>query len=189
MASSDDIPVDPSVDPDIVPPNPYTEPYPTEVNEAGEDRRIVGELVYEEVEPEGPPEPTLTSEDRINLARLLTVGRRSKTINVHGHQVVIQTLKSADEMRIGLYTKDYLDSQGFSRAYQIGVCAAGIQDIKNQPLWTALKEIDDPDEIFKRNVEALLEFYPIVISQIYQAIMDLEREYAELAIKLGKSQG
>jgi hypothetical protein len=106
-----------------------------------------------------------------------------------GHPVVIQTLNTADEMRVGLMTKQYLESQlGFQRAYQVGVCAAGIRELQGAPLFTSLTEVTD-DEAFDKNVEAVKKLYPIVLSQIYQAIMDLEREFAELAIKLGKLTG
>jgi hypothetical protein len=194
MTPSEDIPVDTSIDPDIVPPEPCgrkrgkaaPEPDPEPI----EDRRIVGELIEEE-EEEPSDITVLTAQERQDLALLMTVGRRTKTINVRGHDVVIQTLQTGDEMRIGLYTKPYLDTQGFSRAYQVGVCAAGIIEIKNQELWDALKkkplaEVTSPDDIFAKSAEALTSFYPIVVAEIYQAIMDLEREFADLAIKLGK---
>ena len=120
----------------------------------------------------------------------MTCGRRSKTITVMGHPVVIQTLTTADEMRIGLFTKKYLDSQlGFQRAYQVAVCAAGIRELQGRPLFTSLREITSEDEIFDKSVEAVQKLYPIVVTQVYQGIMDLEREFAELAIKLGKLSG
>ena len=105
------------------------------------------------------------------------------------HPVTIQTLKTADEMRIGLYTKKYLESQGFSRAYQVGVCAAGIIDIDGMPLYTAISDKEDDDGIFDKKVAKLKDYYPIVISQIYQGVIDLEREFADLALKLGKRSG
>lgn len=177
---SEDVPVDPSYDPDIVPPD-HIAP-----SRKAENRRIVGELV--EVEDQEPEDErlVLTHEERQNFATLVNVGRRIKTVNVADHQVTVKTLKSVDEMRIGIFTKPYLDTQGFARAYQTAVCACGIVEIQGQELWGSLKEITDPDELFARNVKALGEFYPIVITQIYQAIMDLEREFAQLAIKLGK---
>jgi hypothetical protein len=177
----DDIPVDPAVDPDIVPPSPPSA-----------ERRVVGELIEsDESEPDAPPPVTeLTDQERRDFASLITCGRRSKTITVMGHPVVIQTLNTADEMRIGLFTKPYLDSQlGFQRAYQVAVCAAGIREVQGKPLFSSLRETTSEDEIFDRSVTAVQEFYPIVITQVYQAIMDLEREFAELAIKLGKLSG
>ena len=175
MARSAAPPVNPAVDPDLIPPT------------APEDRQIVGELVAEK-----PPEPDvteLTDQERADFATLLTVGRRTKKITVMDHAVVIQTLKTGDEMRIGLFTKPYLETQGFSRAYQVAVCAAGIKEVDGKPLWRSLAETPDEDEAFRKSVEVVDDYYPIVVSQIYQGIMDLEREFADLAVKLGKLPG
>lgn len=174
-------PVDPAIEVGIVPPTPPSE-----------NRRVVGEPIEVPVEKEeeAPEVTELTDQERRDFATLITCGRRSKTITVMGHPVVIQTLNTADEMRIGLFTKAYLDSQlGFQRAYQVAVCAAGIREIQGKPLFSSLREITSEDEVFDKSVEVVQEYYPIVITQIYQAIMDLEREFAELAIKLGKLKG
>ncbi len=174
--TSEEIPVDPTVDPDLDPPSG--------------NRRIVGELIEVEDEPTEPEVTTLTNDERRDFASLLTCGRRSKKISVMGHTVVIQTLKTGDEMRVGLYTKKYLESQlGFQRAYQVAVCAAGIREVQGKPLFHSLSPETNEDEIFDKSVEAVMNYYPVVVTQIYQAIMDLEREFAELAIKLGKLQG
>lgn len=171
-----EIPDDPTIDPDLAPPE-------------NSNRRIVGELI--DVSDDDEPEVTeLSPAERHDFATLLTCGRRSKTISVMGHPVVIQTLKTGDEMRVGLYTKKYLESQlGFQRAYQVAVCAAGIRELQGKPLFRELREVTDEDEIFDKSVDAVKELYPIVVTQIYQAIMDLEREFAELALKLGKLSG
>lgn len=177
----EETPVDPSVDPDLVPPTPPSA-----------ERRVVSDPMLEEDTP--APEPVevteLTDQERRDFASLMTCGRRSKTITVMGHPVVIQTLNTADEMRIGLFTKSYIETQiGFQRAYQVGVCAAGIRELQGQPLFTSLREVTSEDEIFDKSAEEVQKLYPIVVAQIYQAIMDLEREFAELAIKLGKLSG
>lgn len=177
---SEDIPVDPAVEPGLTPPTANAE-----------TRRLVGEPVEVETQvPEPEPVTVLTDAERRDFASLMTCGRRSKTITVMGHPVVIQTLTTADEMRIGLFTKTYADTQlGFQRAYQVGVCAAGIREVQGKPLFSSLRETTSEDEIFDKSVEAVSEFYPIVVTQVYQGIMDLEREFAELAIKLGKLSG
>jgi len=176
----DEAPVDPSVEPGLAPP---TMP----------DRRLVADPTDPDDEPQAAgeePVTELTDQERIDFASLLTCGRRSKTITVMGHPVVIQTLTTADEMRIGLFTKRYLDSQlGFQRAYQVAVCAAGIRELQGAPLFSSLRETTSEDEVFDKGVEAVKALYPIVVTQVYQAIMDLEREFAELAIKLGKLPG
>lgn len=170
------VPVDTSQDPDIIPPQP------------AEDRRVVGDLI-EATEHEEPTVTELTPQERADFATLMTVGRRSKKLDIMGHNVVIQTLKGADELRIGLYTKQYLDTQGFGRAYQIAVVASAIREVNGAPLFRSLSEKTTEDEIFDKSVEAVSEYYPVVITQIYQAVMDLEKEFADLAIKLGKLKG
>ena len=168
-------PVDPTIDPDIEPPRP------------SDTRRIVGELI----EPQRPETDVteLTAEERADFSKLLTIGRRVKKVVIMDHPVTIRTLTTADEMRIGLYTKEYLESQGFSRAYQVGTCAAGIIEIDGAPPYKPLSEKEDKAAVFAKNAEKISEYYPIVISQIYDAIIALEREFAELAIKLGKIKG
>jgi len=170
-------PIDPALtDTDLAPPQRH------------EDRRIVGELIEAEPDPEDDV-TVLTNEERRDFSMLLTIGRRTKKVTVMDHTVNIRTLKTADEMRIGLYTKEYLDSQGFSRAYQVGVCAAGVINIDGLPLYTPISEKESEDEIFLKTCEKVKEYYPIVISQIYDAIIALEREFADLALKLGKIPG
>lgn len=152
-----------------------------------ESRMVVGELIEEEEEEDDTL--VLTTQERRDFDRLLTMGRRVKEIVVMDHPVTIQTLKTIDEMRIGLYTKDYVNTQGFSRAYQVGMCAAGVIDIDKSPVYQAISKEESEDIIFKKKADALKEYYPVVISQIYNAIVELEREFAELAIKLGKLSG
>jgi len=176
MTAASDAPPTPEIDPDIAPPAP-----------PGEDRQVVSELI--DVEVEEPEVTELTTEERNDFATLMTIGRRSKKISILGHTVTIQTLRTSDEMRVGLYTKTYLESQGFARAYQVAVCACGIRDVDGNPLYSSLIENPDEDELFDKKVAKLEQYYPIVITKIYAKIMELEREFAELAIKLGKADG
>jgi hypothetical protein len=182
--SVNEIPVDPAVEADLAPPSLPTE----ERRIVADEATLTGET---ETELPTPVEVTeLTSQERSDFASLMTCGRRSKTITVMGHPVTVQTLTTADEMRIGLFTKKYSDTQlGFQRAYQVAVCAAGVREVQGQPLFRSLRETTTDDEAFDKSAEEIQKFYPIVVTQMYQAIMDLEREFAELAIKLGKLSG
>jgi len=136
------------------------------------------------------PEITeLTDEERALFRQLMTVGRRTKTIDVMGHQVSIASLRVSDELRIGLYCKPYEGIKMEPRAYQLAVCAAGIQSVDGQPLYQPLTGAESEDELFTKRVEILENYYPIVITEIYRAIMDLDVEFAELAEKLGKLKG
>ena len=138
-----------------------------------------------------PPEPFVSfgDEERKWFDTLLTVGRRSKTISVFGHEVVIQNLNTDDDLRIGLACKEFQGAvPADARAYQVATCAAGIRSIDGQPLYQPLGETD-PQEMFDQKMARLRQYYPVVITQIYREILALDGEFIELAQKLGKLVG
>ena len=147
-----------------------------------ESRRIVGELITEEIS-EDEQVTTLTDEERADFATLVTIGRRTKDIVVMDHAVTIRTLKTGDEMRVGLYTKEYLDSQGFSRAYQVGVCAAGVVEIDDAAL---LPVVGQSLPGYSVTADKISEYIPSSL-QIYDAIIALERT-ADLALKSNQAR-
>jgi hypothetical protein len=151
----------------------------------GENRRVVGELIEEETEKV----TDLTLDERAQFVTLMTCGRRTKTIDVLGHKVTIESLNNDDDLRIGLYTKDYRDSDAYARAVHIGTCAAGIRSIDDQPLYQSLSQDESSESIFRAKAEKLLKFYPIAVTEIYREILKLDVEFAELATKLGKLKG
>lgn len=145
-----------------------------------ENRKLVAEV--EEI-------TELTDEERTWFSSLLTCGRRYKTITIMGeHKVAIQTLTGDDDLRIGLFTKAFKDSDAYPRSYQIAVCAAGVRSVNERPLYQSLEDIDE-DALFAEKVERMRKFYPVVITEIYRAIIELDGEFAELARKLGKLTG
>lgn len=131
----------------------------------------------------------LSGEDRQVFDSLLTCGKRSKTIEVMGHKVTIESLNVDDDLRIGLYTKDYRDSDAYPRAIQLATCAAGIRSINNRALYSALSYDESSQSVFQAKVDKLTKYYPIVITEIYREILNLDSEFAELALKLGKLKG
>lgn len=150
----------------------------------GADEPIrVGEELPEEKESE--PETKFTDEERATFATLLTVGQRISTVSVFGHTVKIRSLTVDDDLRVGLSAKAYQESEGFVRAYQAGVVAAGILEIDGVPFRTSLIP-ETPEECFQKHLEKVRKMYPLVVSQLYGKILELDQEYAEMAQKLGK---
>lgn len=146
----------------------------------------------EPVEQEQPAEEVvteLTPEERLLFSQLITVGQRTKTIDVMGHTVVVQSLRVSDDLRIGLYCRPYEGSKMEHRAYQLAACAAGIRSIDGMPLYQSMTTTEGDDEVFAHNVKLLGDYYPIVITEIYREVLSLDQEFAELAIKLGKFKG
>jgi hypothetical protein len=129
----------------------------------------------------------LTPEERAEFGMLMSVGRRSKSIDVYGHKVDIESLTVGDDCKIGLFCKEYRDAPpADSRSFQIAVCACAIRSVDNRPLYTALSEDED---VFAAKVNKLMTWYPPVITEVYRAVLDLDREFGELAEKLKKSKG
>jgi hypothetical protein len=131
----------------------------------------------------------LTSEESVNFASLMTCGRRSKTLRILDHIVVIQTLCGSDDLRIGMYAKPYAGTAGEQRAYQIAVGAAAIRSINGQPIVPTLFENTDEDALFDQKIKKVEGMYPTVINAIYKGALAAEREFVELVDRLGKSFG
>lgn len=176
-------------DPYIAPPNPMvmnstdpTEVPPPPPPSPGEEGERGGRLVVEET-------AELSPEEQLTFASLLTCGRRTKTLHILDHTVVVQTLCGSDDLRIGLYAKPYGETVGEQRAYRIAVCAAGIVSIDGQPLVGSLFEQADNDALFDQKVKIVEKMYPTVITAIYKGVLEAEKEFVELVTRLGKSFG
>lgn len=174
-------PPDPSLDPALAPPR------------RTEDRQRVdatNTVATAEPDAEALDAPVeLTKEEEALFLQLMTVGRRTKTITVFDHPVVIQTLNVDDDLRVSMFTRNYRESDGYGRAYQLATCAAGIRSVDGKPLYSALAESPAEDEVFEQKVAVLRRYYPITLSQIYNEIIKLDAEFAELAVRLGKLPG
>ena len=143
----------------------------------------------QEVAAAGEEVTELSGEERSWFETLLTVGRRSRTISVMGHEVVIQNLNTDDDLRIGMFCKEFQGAPpADSRAYQLATCAAGIKSVDGKPLYQPLGAADD-QEMFDQKIIRLRQYYPVVITQIYREILSLDGEFMELAQKLGKLKG
>jgi hypothetical protein len=141
-----------------------------------------------------PPAPEVVTEldpqERLDLSMLMTIGRRVKKIDVFNHPVVIESLTVGDDQQIGLYCKEYQGAPpADSRSYQIAVCACGIRSVDGVPLYQPLSTEESPGAIFRIKADKLQKWYPATITEIYQAILQLDKEFAELADKVGKSNG
>lgn len=153
---------------------------------APEQGRIVGDPPVEEPEDEGE---SLSPEEEIMFSSLLTCGRRTKTVKVMDHTVVVQSLNNDDDLRIGLWIKEYQGSLGEQRAYQVGVAAAGIRSIDGKPVVKTLFQEADLDALFAEKVAIVIKMYPHATRRIYEAVIDAEKEFIQLVDTLGKSNG
>jgi hypothetical protein len=122
-------------------------------------------------EPSEQAEEPLTRE----LTSLLTVGRLTKTLDIGGNEVVLRTLKSGEELEIGLLTKPYIGTNEQDRSYIIAVLAASIVTINGKPIVTALGPEDG--SILSRKFSYLQKnYYWHVLREIYNGYLELMRE-------------
>ncbi len=181
--------MDPVLAAPVEPPEPPEEFIPPSgafaaIEEDHEGGVLVGEPVAQQEEV-----TDLSPEEEVMFASLMTCGRRTKVAHILDHTVVVQTLCGDDDLRIGLYVKEYVGSLGEQRAYQIGVAAAGIRTIDGKPLVQTIYAEADNDALFQQKATKIGQMYPTVINRIYRAVMDAEKEFVELATKLGKLDG
>lgn len=179
---SDDQPKDEALDEGLLPP---TDAPPPGFPDMPEGPIRVGE----EPDPEDDEDDDvteLTKEEREQFNSLLTVGKRLKKITVLDRPVVISSLMVDDVIRVGVKVKEYRDTQAFAQAYQAAMCAASIKSVDGQSWENTLEVSPDPDVLFDQKWNKVLDFYPLVISYIYNEVIALDAEFSELAAKLGK---
>lgn len=140
-------------------------------------------------EPEKEERTELTDEERDLFRDLLTIGKISKTFDVLGHQVTLQTITVRDELNVGIATKEHFNTSSFARSYQSAIVAASVVTINGNPLYVPLSADESPSYIFNRKLEKVQGMYPIVVSAIYDKYAEVEKEFAGLAKKLGKLDG
>ena len=129
----------------------------------------------------------LTDEERKQLVSLMSLGKRIKSVEVLGHEVVLSSLMSEDELLIGEYVKPYMDTLAQARAYQIATVAASVRRVDGEQWGVSLSEHPAPEEEFFLRVEKVRKLHPLVLQYIFNECRTIETEFAELARKLGKS--
>ena len=185
------LPTDESVDPDLDPPRKRkkaAEGVESSLEDLP-DRIRVEDEVDDEDEPEeseGPDYTELTAEERESFRDLLTVGRRTKTVELFDHKIVLASLNVNDEIMIGQVTKDYVGSQTFPRAWQSATVAASIRSVDDEAWGQSMFADEEPEVRFANKWNKVRRMYPLVIQALYNEVTSMEAEFAELARKLGK---
>lgn len=129
---------------------------------------------------------TLDKEERDTFQSLLTIGQTTKKVDVLGHPVVLKTMTVTDELMVGLESKIYKGSEAFPRAYQSAVVAASVVTVDGRQLYIPISPEESESEVFQKKLEKVHSLYPLVVSEIYRNYLEVEKEFAQLAKKLGK---
>lgn len=148
------------------------------------DVQPVEEETYDDIDED--EETKFSEEDRATFASLMTVGQRIRTFSVLGHEVKMMTPTVDDELRVALASKEFRETEGFVRSYQAAVVACCLREIDGKPVYRSLSQRPDPAEAFDKKLDKVKAMYPLTVSMLYQKVVEMEQEYAEMAQKLGK---
>lgn len=185
-----DLPEDETVDPDIEPPRQRrkaAEGVESSPEEQPDRIRVDDDPEEEFEEPDDPdPYTTLSAEERESFRNLLTVGRRTKTVTLFDHKVVLASLNVDDEVMIGQATKDHVGSQTFPRVWQSATVAAAIRSVDGEAWGQGLYADAEASTLFEEKWAKVRRMYPLVVQYLYNEVTNMEAEFAELARKLGK---
>lgn len=154
-----------------------------------DDRMTAGEITTDADFDVEEPVTTLMDKQRLDFTNWLNVGRAYGEVKVLGHTFQIMTLNSMDEMNVGRYVKDYMNTPAFSRAWTVATMAAGIRSVNNEAIFSALAPTQNESELFDQKVRIVAQGYPYAITPVYDGIQKLDAEFAELAEILGKQYG
>lgn len=185
---SDETPTDESVVPGLEGP---------ENNLSLPDRMLVGDEYIpqpddmpEEEQPLPDPknaDPTeLTEEERDQFRHLLTIGKRTKTVTIFDHTIVISSLMTDDDLILGEKVKQYRDNPNYSAIYRAATVAASIQSVDGERWGQSLFADADKSVVFEQKFTKVLSMHNLVTQYIYNEVVTLDVEFADLAAKLGK---
>lgn len=135
-------------------------------------------------------EEFFTEEESDSFKALSTVGRLRKTFKIFGHTIEIATLTVAEDLQIGLALKKYAESHAFSRAFKLYTSAAAVKSIDGKPLVQTIAPFQATDiESVELKVERLMNYYPVVIDEIFLQLNELEQRLGPVLSRLGKTSG
>jgi hypothetical protein len=133
-------------------------------------------------------EPVLTQDEEDETVDLINAGKKDVVFELFGRTIHLRTLTIEEELKVSEITKQYLQTDGYPRAYRTAIVAAAIRTIDGELLFNPISETDF-DQMIAKKFQKLLDYYPLAVDQIYARYRDLELELLALVEKLGKSSG
>ena len=119
----------------------------------------------------------------------LTLGCRSKVVDVFGHQVKIRTTTIREDLQIAEIIRPFENTKGLLKAYKTASVAASIEELDGEVFYTPISP-QDQDELVLRKYQKLLDYYSLFVDQVAKEVTALVSEVEKSVIdKLGKSQG
>jgi hypothetical protein len=108
------------------------------------------------------------------LLTLLHVGRLTKEVNSYGNTIVLRTLKSGEELELGVIIKKYADTPEEGRAFAVATVAASIESLNGKPLVNRLGP--DDEDYLRRSFNIVRKWYWPVIEGLYEECVLLRKD-------------
>jgi len=147
---------------------------------AGEVEMLGVDAPIDESTDEGLPSEALVG--------LMNVGRLTKQISLYGDDIRLRTLKSGEELEIGLLISKWTGTPEEGRAFAVATVSAAIESLNGRPLVQQLGPSKD-DELRRKFDFVRTKWYWITIQEIYEEYIQLQQEQVRALEELrSKSQ-
>lgn len=136
----------------------------------------MSEFGDEDFDGEAPRSP-FPPESQLAISGLLHLGYIEKRVSYAGHEFVMRTLKSGEEITIALIVKEWSDSAGFAKAYATAAVAASLETLDGVPLYGPLS--DNMRAPIEQKFQTVRQWYWPVIEHLYNEYTELLKEQIE----------
>jgi Fe-S cluster assembly scaffold protein SufB len=115
---------------------------------------------------------------------LLYVGSLSDVFEYAGHKFEIQTLREGQLLKAAQLVAQYEHTLGHELAYNAALVSASIVSVDGEVLYTPIAKDED---VARKRFEAVLQWYPIVVDNVYMKVVELDNAAAAIGAELGKA--
>ena len=124
------------------------------------------------------------SQHKEALRGLLYLGSLRDTFTYAGHEFEIETLREGQLLKAAQLTAKYKDTIGESTAYFSALVSASVASVDGIPLYEPVGKNED---IPQKRFEKVLDWYPIVVDNVYLKVVALDKTAAAIGDELGKA--
>jgi hypothetical protein len=123
---------------------------------------------------------------KIDYHGLLFTGALRGYFRYLGHRIDIRTLRSSDELILGLLTREYSDTVAYARAHAQGIAALAVEAVDGKPMPVPLGENGDSYAWARDRYAYAGRWYPFVIDAVFERYLELEQRARAVLDELGK---
>lgn len=118
------------------------------------------------------------------LRGLLYLGSLTDVFAYAGHEFEVQTLREGQLLKAAQLVAQYERTLGHELAYNCALVSASILSVDGEPLYTPIAKDED---LPRKRFEVVLNWFPIVVDNVYVKILELDIAAAAIGVELGKA--